>query len=146
MFSVSRSLAVFTLPSPPIVSGASQICFISMQPARRTFLAPIIEVCLVLGVAVVLGAPFFFFQEVLFSKKHKRALIPFVPHVPTQLCSLYFSLRFLLPTVAHWPEGWNPWIVIIPSRRRSNGGWKAVDLCAPGPGIALFSIVHLVLT
>lgn len=71
MFSVSRSLAVFTLPSPPIVSGASQICFISMQPARRTFLAPIIEVCLVLGVAVVLGAPFFSFKKFFFEKAQK---------------------------------------------------------------------------
>lgn len=46
---------------------------------------------------------------------------------PTKLC----SLTFLLLTVAHWPEGWNPWIVIIPSRRTSNSGWKAVDLCVP---------------
>lgn len=47
----------------------------------------------------------------------------------------YFSLRFLLPTVAHWPEGWNPWIVIIPRNHRSNSRWKDVDLGAPGTGL-----------
>lgn len=97
MFYVSHSLAVFTLPLPPIVSRASLICFISMQTgAAFVFFSSIIEVCLGLGVTVVLGA---------LLRSSFEGFDPFVLHGPTQLCSLYST-----PPPPHfssllWPTG-----------------------------------------
>lgn len=73
------------------------------------------------------------FWEVLL--KSAEALIPLCRADPPSFARSIFSLRFLLPTVACWHKGRNPWIVIIPSKRRSNTRWKAVDLGAPGPGL-----------
>lgn len=73
--------------------------------------------CLVLSVTVVLGA-------LLRSsfEKHK-GFDPFVLYGPTQLYPLYFFPSDFSSLL--WPaglKGENPWIVIIPSRRRSNSG------------------------
>lgn len=71
---LTRSVIVWQCPNPhlhPIVAGAFQICFISMQPGQPTFLGPLLKCAFILWVTVILGA----LLRSSFEKPFSQALI-----------------------------------------------------------------------